>query len=825
MASKKNKKKDDFMSSLYEVSSSLTKQENEASSSLTKQKDNLTKQENEASSSLTKQKDSLTKQENEASSSLTKQKDSLTKQKDSLTKQEDSLTKQKDSLTKQKDNLTKQEDNKVSASKKKYTTAKTEPLVNKPPVKLAPKSQKKGKMSIAQIKKMMEENELKKKEEQAIRHKEEEARIALEKQKQEEKYIRELEEQRLRKIEEEKRKKEDEIRNAERAFSRLVINKDKPRIVVEKPEYVISSNHKSPICCILGHVDTGKTKLLDKLRESNIQEKEAGGITQQIGATFFPSHELAKKCGKQIGDLPGILIIDTPGHESFTNLRSRGSSICNLAILVVDIVHGLEPQTLESIELLKSRKTPFIVALNKIDRIYGWKSENYRYWNEAYENQEESTKLEFKNQLNYVIMKFAEIGYNTALFSKNPNDKKYISLVPTSAISGEGIPDLVSLILELSEKYMKSKMVFTDEVECTILEVKYTDGFGYTLDVILSNGELNTGEKIGFSTTDGPMITTIRTLLIPQPLKELRVKSQYQQFKNVRASLGVKIFAHGCDNAIAGSRVYVVRDNDEEVRSLLDKDYKSVLSSIELSETGVHVVASTLGSLEALLSFLKKSEVKVSNVSIGNLKKKDLLIIASNQEKNNVHGAILCFDVVLDKEIKELASSMYVKIFEAKIIYHLLDQYTRYITDMRNRDKEKHSNEAVFPAKLIIVPNCIFTKRSPLILGVEVEQGSLKINTPVCIFKDDEIIKIGQVVSIENNKKQVTKATKGQKVAIKIENNDSPKMYGRHFNEDSVFYSVVSRKSIDVLKQYYRDELDEEHLQLLVFLKEKFDII
>uniref|UniRef100_A0A2P2JHI5 Uncharacterized protein MANES_02G178500 n=1 Tax=Rhizophora mucronata TaxID=61149 RepID=A0A2P2JHI5_RHIMU len=290
----------------------------------------------------------------------------------------------------------------------------------------------------------------------------------------------------------------------------------------------VEENLRSPICCIMGHVDTGKTKLLDCIRGTNVQEGEAGGITQQIGATYFPAENIRERTKELKADaklkVPGLLVIDTPGHESFTNLRSRGSGLCDIAILVVDIMHGLEPQTIESLNLLRMRNTEFIVALNKVDRLYGWKTCRNAPIIKAMKQQTKDAQNEFNMRLTQIITQFKEQGLNTELYYKNKEMGETSSIVPTSAISGEGIPDLLLLLVQWSQKTMVEKLTYSSEIQCTVLEVKVIEGHGTTIDVVLVNGVLHEGDQIVVCGLQGPIVTTIRALLTPHPMKELRVK-------------------------------------------------------------------------------------------------------------------------------------------------------------------------------------------------------------------------------------------------------------------------------------------------------------
>ncbi|RLN61751.1 hypothetical protein BBJ29_001391 [Phytophthora kernoviae] len=568
-------------------------------------------------------------------------------------------------------------------------------------------------------------------------------------------------------------------------------------------------NLRSPICCIMGHVDTGKTKLLDNIRKTKVQDGEAGGITQQIGATFFPVDAIKQKTARLAETmkleyrLPGLLVIDTPGHESFTNLRTRGSSLCDIAILVVDIMHGLEPQTLESLRLLRQKKAPFVVALNKIDRCYGWKAMPDMPVQEALKYQNEHVIREFEDRAKAIMVEFAEQKLNAEIYWRNKDLARTVSLIPTSAISGEGVPDLLMMLTRLTQDRMAESLAFVDILQCTVLEVKVIEGL------------------------DGPVVTTIRSLLTPHPMKEIRVKGEYIHHQKMKAAMGVKICAQGLEKAVAGTQIHVVGPDDdvEELKDSVMSDLTGILDSVKATRRGVMVQASTLGALEALLEFLRTCDppIPVSCVNIGPVHKKDVMRASVQLEHQPEFATILAFDVKVHSDATELATELGVRIFTADIIYHLFDQFTAYMDNFRMARREEFEEVAVFPCVLKILPNCVFNKKDPIILGVDIEEGILKIGTPLVVPSAGSFL-VGKVGSIERDHKEVDRAKKGASVAVRIDNEGSV-MYGRHFDHKNKLVSRLTRQSIDALKENFREDLQKEDWQLVIKLKKVFDII
>jgi len=593
---------------------------------------------------------------------------------------------------------------------------------------------------------------------------------------------------------------------------------------------------RCPIICILGHVDTGKTKLLDNVRRTNVQDNEAGGITQQIGATFVPKQSLIDRThslnkGEFELNVPGLLVIDTPGHESFTNLRSRGSSLCDLAVLVVDIMHGLEPQTIESLNMLRSRKTPFVIALNKCDRMFDWEVHTDSPMQESLQKQKKFVSKEFETRSREVLLAFAEEGLNAALYWENPDPRTFVNVIPTSAHTGEGMPDLLQTLVHLSQSRLNERIRFIDSVQCTVLEVKMIEGLGTTMDIILINGTLREGQTIVIAGLDGPIVTTIRALLTPQPLKEIRVKANYIHYKEIQGAQGIKIVANGLEKAIAGTAMLVkeVEEDDiEELKQDASNDVNNIMDTVDRTGHGVWVQASTLGSLEALLEFLKSPAVKipVAGVALGPVNKRDVMgASVMHERKCSQYATILAFDVPVTDEAKKMCNELNVKLMTADIIYHLFDQFSAYMKEYREKQKEEQSKFVNFPCCLRIIESCVFNKRDPIVVGVDVIKGICRVGTQITI-PSQNYIDIGKIESIELNKKSVDVAKAGQSVAIKIQpgsTEEGMRMYGRHFDHTDELVARMTRPSIDAMKEFYRDELQKDDWRLVVELKTKLE--
>jgi translation initiation factor 5B len=523
-------------------------------------------------------------------------------------------------------------------------------------------------------------------------------------------------------------------------------------------------------------------------------------------------------------------MIDTPGHESFSNLRTRGSSVCDAAVLVIDLMHGLEPQTIESINMLRKGNVPFVIALNKVDRLYDWKSESDSPIRQALDRQGDNTKSEFKDRCDRCILQLNELGLNVKLYWENDDHLDTISIIPTSAHTGEGVPDLLQMLIRITQELQMEKMQYMELLQCTVLEVKIIEGLGPTCDVVLVNGTLKEGDNIVISTMDGPVVTQIRALLTPPPNKESRVKSEYIHHRSIHGATGVKIVATDIGRAIAGTPVLVIdaEDDPEDVKEDVQQDLSQIMKALETDAKGVMVHASTLGALEALIQFLRhecKPAIPVAHVAIGTIFKKDIMRAAMMNERGMPEFAtILAFDVRVDTDAAEMAEKDNVRIFTADIIYHLFDQFSAYMRGITEARRAAAEEVVQFPCIVKIFQQHIFNKKSPVVVGVEVLEGTLRLGTTLCIPTLDTLV-IGVVDNIQENHKDVTKAIKGKQVAIKISNENNPNIcYGRQFDHTHSLYSKISRVSIDALKEHFKDEMTKDDWALVIKLKKTFNI-
>lgn len=427
------------------------------------------------------------------------------------------------------------------------------------------------------------------------------------------------------------------------------------------------------------------------------------------------------------------------------------------------------------------------------------------------------------------MVQLMEQGLNARLYWENDDLAHTVSLVPTSAVSGEGVPDLLKMVITLTQERLVEQIMYMELLQCTVLEVKVIEGLGHTVDVVLVNGTLKEGDTIVVSTLDGPVVTNIRALLTPPPNREMRIKSEYVHHAQLSGAIGIKIVAPDIGRAIAGTPVMVVHSEDdlEDVKEDVQSDLTKVLKSLQTDNRGVTVHASTLGALEALLQFLReecKPSIPVSHISIGPIHKKDVMRAnIMNEKKLPEFATILAFDVPVDAEAKEYAEELNVRIFTAEIIYHLFDQFTAYMNGLNEAKKATATEVVVFPCVLKILPQHIFNKKDPIVIGVEVQEGTLRLNTLVCIPSIG--LDVGKITKIENNHKDVTSAKKGTQVAVRITNESNPTItYGRQFDDKQLLYSKINRQSIDACKEFFKDEMSKDDWMLIIKLKKIFNI-
>jgi len=586
---------------------------------------------------------------------------------------------------------------------------------------------------------------------------------------------------------------------------------------------------RQPIVCMLGHVDTGKTSLLDKIRGTAVQMREAGGLTQQIGASYFPFDTLVAITQKLMQNVnfnvkvPGLLVVDTPGHEAFANLRTRGGSVADIAILVVDVMHGFENQTYESLSILKSRKVPFIIAANKMDRVDGWKSEENRPFMKSYNAQSKWVKEDLDNRLYNMMGTLSREGIASERFDRVRNFTKNVAIVPVSAKTGEGMGELLAVLIGLTQQYLEQKLQVTEgPAKGTVLEVREEVGLGTTLNAIIYDGILHAEDTIVIGGKEGPITTKIRAILVPQPLEEIRdSKKKFNTIPEAHAAAGIKIAAPDIDEAIPGAPLIAVGEGVTLEQAIEDVASELERLKVQTDQTGIMVKTDTLGSLEAIVESLRDKEIPIRVADIGDISRRDVMEALSVKHEDPLLGAILAFNVKILPDAEKEAADQKVPIFWNDIIYNLMDEYIRWADEEREAKARKIFDTLVKPGKFEIMEGYIFRRAKPAIFGATVLAGQITPNVN-CINQEGE--RLGRISQIQDAGNAIGKAEAGKEVAVAM----PQPIVGRHIKERDRLYVDIPEKDAKLLRTKFIDRLSEsaqEALKEFVALKRKKDIL
>ena len=590
------------------------------------------------------------------------------------------------------------------------------------------------------------------------------------------------------------------------------------------------NSRRQPIVAVLGHVDHGKTSVLDYIRslgqdrQSSVMAREAGGITQHIGATEVPATLLNEFCAPLMGGKeflsPGLLFIDTPGHHSFSTLRTRGGSLADIAILVIDMMEGCQPQTLESIRILKNAKTPFVVCGNKLDRIHGWHCVNGRSAAESMKDQDQQAMGLFEQKFWNLVGEFGEQGFNLDMYNKIADFTQNIPLVPCSAKEGEGMQDLLAITIGLAEKFLDEQLSDVDGAsEGTVLEMKEERGLGKTLDVILYRGQVNKGDEIVIATDQGPKVTRVRGLFRPRGMAEMRdAGDRWDAIETVDAAAGLKLAAPDLEGVLAGTTLRVLSDDDELRQQAIEATEEESEISIELEEEGIVIKADTLGGLEALAFELRNLDnpIPIRSAGIGPVNKRDLR--GAENATDPLQRVILAFSTSVQTETAEELEKEDCRVehIGSDVIYHILERFDSW-TEKRTIELEEEKREKiVYPGKIKILTDHIFRRSGPAVVGVRILGGRLHIGQRLLTVDGK---KIGQVRSIRTGDSSHKEAKQGEEVAVAIEG----ATVGRGIDEEDILLVDVPSSHARRLRKLELSTAEEEILDELTAIHRSDD--
>ncbi|MGB6626972.1 MAG: translation initiation factor IF-2 [Nitrososphaeraceae archaeon] len=586
---------------------------------------------------------------------------------------------------------------------------------------------------------------------------------------------------------------------------------------------------RQPVVVVLGHVDSGKTSLLDRVRGTAVQAREVGGITQHIGASFFPietikdiTGPLYQRLSKSETQIPGLLVIDTPGHEVFANLRVRGGSAADLAIVVADVNKGFEPQTIESIEILRKRKVPFVIALNKIDMVTGWRKNSLSpFVSEEMKNQDVNVLEMLDTKIYNVVGSLSRLGYSSEAFWRVKDFTKELAIVPVSAVTGVGIPELLAVLVGLAQQFMGRRLErHTSGARGIVLEINEEVGLGPSANVILLDGIIKHGDVVVVAKRDGAVITKIKALLVPKPLDEMRdPRDKFKPVDQVISAAGLKITSTDLDGVLAGSPLYVLeRKQDEDIlRQMVESEIKSAI--INTDSNGVILRCDTIGSIEAIMDLLKKANVNIRSADIGHITRRDVIEASAVREKDRYLGVVLGFNVKVLDDAQRESQERNVKIFNEQIIYNLVRTYTDWVTYQREHEESILFNEIPPICKFQFMRGYIFRRNDPAVFGAEVLVG--KLRQKVLVMSNDGK-KIGIIQQVQENGKAIEEATKGMQVAVSIKG----PVIGRQINEEDTFYTDLNSRQAKLLIERFNHRLNEEENEVfknILGLKRKSD--